>query len=100
MLLSNVFRKCVYKYFINAIYYDRTDISQGIDVNKKSASKKSISCHYWYFFDKSVRFQKAVCNECHDLLMISIDIDSITILNIYGFYYCKVKPWIYYKILI
>ena len=82
LLLSNVFRKCAYKYFINAIYYDRTDISQGIDVNKKSASTKCITCHYWYFFDKSFRFQKAVCNECHDLLMISIDIDSIAILNI------------------
>ena len=87
LLLSNVFRKCIYKYFINAIYYDGTDISQGIDVNKKSASKMCITCHYWYFLDKGFRFQQAVCNECYDLL-ISIDINSF----IQGLYYRKVKP--------
>ena len=31
------------------IYYDRTEVSEGIDVNKTSASKKCDVCHYWYF---------------------------------------------------
>ena len=31
------------------IYYDRTEVSEGIDVNKTSASKECDVCHYWYF---------------------------------------------------
>ena len=29
--------------------YDRTDISEGIDTNKTSASKEFNICHCWYF---------------------------------------------------
>ena len=29
--------------------YYRIDILEGIDLNKTSASKESIICHYWYF---------------------------------------------------
>ena len=36
------------------LYYDRTDVSEGVDVNKTSASKECIICHYWYFFTKRV----------------------------------------------
>ena len=28
-------------------YYDKTDISEGIDVNKTSALKECDICHYW-----------------------------------------------------
>ena len=28
------------------LYYDRIDVSEGIDVNKASASKECDSCHY------------------------------------------------------
>ena len=28
------------------LYYDRTDVSQGIDINKTSASKECDICHY------------------------------------------------------
>ena len=33
------------------LHYDRIDISEGIDINKTSASKESDICHYWYFLD-------------------------------------------------
>ena len=33
--------------------YDRIDISEGIDTNKKSASKECNICHYWCFLDKN-----------------------------------------------
>ena len=32
------------------LYFDRTDLSKGMDVNKTSASKESDICHYQYFF--------------------------------------------------
>ena len=32
------------------LYYDKMDVSEGIDVNKTSESKECDICHYWYFF--------------------------------------------------
>ena len=52
------------------IYFHRTDVSEGIDVNKTSASKECDICHYWYFLSYSFKFQPNVCNRCHDLLMM------------------------------
>ena len=51
---------------IKMIYYDRIDVSEGIDVNKTSASKECDICHYWYFLIKDFKFQSNVCNRCHD----------------------------------
>ena len=69
------------------IYFDRIGVSEGIDVNKTSASKKCDVCHYWYFLNYSFKFQPNVCNRCHDLLMMSINLSDIAILNIKGFDY-------------
>ena len=56
------------------LHYDRIDVSEGIDVNKTNASKECGICHYWYFLNYSFKFQPNVCNRCHDLLMMSINI--------------------------
>ena len=34
------------------LYIDRIDFSEGIDVNKTSASKERDICYYWYLSDK------------------------------------------------
>ena len=34
------------------LYYYRIDVSEGIDVNKTSASKECDIWHYWYFLEK------------------------------------------------
>ena len=65
-------------------YYDRIDVSEVIDVNKTNASKKCIIYHYRYFLDKWFRFQTAASNGWHDILMMSVDINNISILNIHG----------------
>ena len=70
------------------LYYDRIDVSEGIDVNKTSASKECDICHYWYFLDYSFKFQPNVCNKCHDLLMMSINLYNTAILNIKDSDYC------------
>ena len=36
------------------------------------------------FLDKGFKFQPNVCNGCHDLLMISMNLSDIAILNIKG----------------
>ena len=64
------------------LHFNRTDVSDGIDVNKTSASKQFDICDYWYFLNYSFKFQPNVCNRCHDLLMMSINLSDIAILNI------------------
>ena len=66
------------------LYYDRIDFSVGININKTSASKEYIICHCQYFLDKGFKFKPPVCNGCHDVLMISLDLNYIAILNIDG----------------
>ena len=70
------------------VYFDRIDVSEGIDVNKTSASKECIICYYWYFLDKSFKFQPTVCNGCHNVLMMSMNLKDIAVLNIHGVDYC------------
>ena len=70
------------------LYYDRIDVSEGIDVNKTSASKECDVCHYWYFLNFSFKFQPNVCNRCHTLLMMSVNLTNIAILNIKRSDYC------------
>ena len=55
-----------------------------IVVNKISGSKESDICHCWYLLDKGFKFQPYVCNRYHDLLMMPINLNSITVLNING----------------
>ena len=54
------------------LYYDRNDVSEGIDVHKTSAWKECEFCHYWYFLNYSFKFQPNGCNRCHDLIMMSV----------------------------
>ena len=70
------------------LYYDRIDVSEEIYVNKTSASKECDIYHYWYFLNYSFKFQPNVCNRCHDLLMMSVNLSNIAILNIKGSDYC------------
>ena len=65
-------------YLINAIF-DRNDVSEGIDVNKTSKSKRCVIRHS---LDKGFQFQPNVCNGCHDLLMMSMNLSDTAILNI------------------
>ena len=64
------------------LYFNRIDVSEGIDVNKTSESKECDVCHCWYFLNKGFKFQVNVCNGCHDLLVLSMNLTNIGILNI------------------
>ena len=70
------------------LYYNRIDVSKEIDVSKTSESKECDICHYWYFLNKGFKFQLHVCNGCHDLLMIPMNLSDIAMLNIKGADYC------------
>ena len=66
------------------LYFDRIEVSGGIDVNKTSAPKDCDICHYWYFLNYCFKFQPNICNRCHDLLIMSMNVSNITNLNIKG----------------
>ena len=70
------------------LYYDRTDFSEGIDIDKTSPSKECDICHYWYFLNKGFKIQPNVCNRSHDLLMMSMNLNNFSILNIRSADYC------------
>ena len=64
------------------IYHDRIDVSERIGINKTRKSKEWDICHYEYFLNKGFKFKPNVCNRCHDLLMMSMNLSDIAILNI------------------
>ena len=63
------------------LQYKKIDVSEGIDVNKTSASKECELCHYWFFKDVGFKFEEHVCNKCHDLLIIAYSLTDIAILS-------------------
>ena len=63
--------------------YDRIDISEGIDINKTSASKECDICHYWYFLDKNVMMDVNV-NGWYDLIQKTINFNDVSIVSIKG----------------
>ena len=74
------------------LYVNRIDVSIGISINKTSASKECDICRYWYLLNYSSTFQPNVCNRCHDLLMLFINLSDIVILNIKGSdYHCIIS---------
>ena len=74
------------------LYIMIIDVFEGIDVNKTSSSKECPVCYYWYFLNYSFKFQPNVCNRCHSLLMMSVNLNVIAILNIKGFdYRCMIS---------
>ena len=45
-------------------------------------------CNYWYFLYRGFKFQWDVYNECHDLLMMTMNLSNIAILNINSVDFC------------
>ena len=42
--------------------YQKIDVSEGIDVNRTSASKECELCHYWFFEDVGFKSEEVVIN--------------------------------------
>ena len=61
--------------------YQKINVSEGIDVNKTNEPKKCELCHYWFFKDVGFKFEKHVCNGCHDLLTMAYSLKSMAILS-------------------
>ena len=69
------------------LYYDRIDITKRINLSRSSKSKECMICHY-FFFDHGFKFQDYVCNGCHDLTMLRVNISNIAIITVKNVYCC------------
>ena len=58
--------------------YDKIDVSEGNEVNKTSASKKS------GLFKIGFTFEDYVCNGCHDLLAMANSLKDVAISSAKG----------------
>ena len=62
--------------------YDRTDISEGIDVDKTNESRECKFYHYWYFLNKNFSYGPFTCDGCYDIVQRSTDFKNIAIVHI------------------
>ena len=67
--------------------YDRIDISEGIDVNKTNLLKECDICYYWYFKDIGFKYEKYLCNGCHDLMQKAMSFNKVAIVYVKGSVY-------------
>ena len=66
------------------LQYQKAYVSEGIDVNKTSASKECEPCHYLFFKGIGFKFEEHFCNRCHDLLTMARSLKYITLLRVKG----------------
>ena len=66
------------------LQYLEIDVSEEIDVNKTSTSEECELGHYCFFKDIGFKFEKHVCNGCHDLLTMAYSLKNIAILSAKG----------------
>ena len=64
--------------------FDRIDISEGIDVNKISASRECDICSYQYFKDSGFKYESYLCNGCHDLMQKTMSFNNVAIVYVKG----------------
>ena len=69
-----------YKYY----KYDRIDAPEGTDINKSNKSKEYIICHYWYFFNKTIKYEPYLCNGCHDFMQKAMNFNDVAIVSVKG----------------
>ena len=62
--------------------YGRTDLSEGIDVNKNKGLRECIICHYWFFLEVNFKFQPKVCDVCHNLRQKATSFNDVAIVSV------------------
>ena len=66
------------------LQYKEIHVSEGIDINKASASKECELCHQCFFKVVGFNFEEHVGNGCHDLLTMAHSLKNIVILSAKG----------------
>ena len=66
------------------LQYEKSDVPEGIDINKTNAWKECMLCRYWYFKNVGYKSEPHVCNKCHDVLMTAYELKNIAMLTVKG----------------
>ena len=66
------------------VEYDRTNVSEEIDIKKTNASKEWKICYYWYFKDVGFKYEPYHCNFCHGLMQKAISFNDVAIAYVKG----------------
>ena len=70
------------------LQYDRTDISEGIDIEKcKETSKECNLCKFYYVLDKNFKCGPYLCNGCYDMYSKAVSMKNLAIINHNGNHY-------------
>ena len=70
------------------LQYDRTDISEGIDIEKcKETSKECNLCKFYYVLDKNFKYGPYLCNGCYDMYSKAVSMKNLAIINHNGNHY-------------
>ena len=62
--------------------YDKTDITEGIDVDKTNKSRECIFCHYWYYLNKNFGYGPFTCDGCYNIVQKSTDFKNNAIAHV------------------
>ena len=63
------------------LHYNKIDVSERIDPTKSNRSKECMICHF-LFFNHEFRFRDSVCNGCHDLTILCLNLSNIAIITV------------------
>ena len=64
--------------------FERTDTSEGADINKTGVSRYFMTWICWCFKGIAYKYEPNVCNSCHNITMMADELKNITILNLKG----------------
>ena len=62
--------------------YDQIGISERVDVNKTNLSKECDIFHCWCFKDTGFKYEKYVCNCCHELMQKAMGFNNVAIVYV------------------
>ena len=68
--------------YIKMLEYERTDISDGIDVDMSDKSKECMFCHYWYFLHKNFSYGPYLCDGCYNVMQKCNKLKNIAIVHV------------------
>ena len=74
--------ECLYD--LKMLQYNRIDISEGIDINKTSASKRCDICQYWYVLSKTFSYEPYLCNGCLVLMQKTMNFNDAAVVSAKG----------------
>ena len=72
------------------LQYEKTHASEEIDINKTSASKECMFCHFWYFKDIGYKFELHICDKYHNVLMTAYELRNMAIWNVKDVHYGRI----------